>query len=340
MAFVKKMYTGWLVPAVGLSWLVLISVLHFWLNIDHSDRNRVRLGYMPVISNLAAPLLDYATMAGDGLRINAVKFSSFAEMAEAFRHDRIEAALMIAPLSVLLRQQGEDVKVIYIGNRSESALVVRKDLEISGPGGLQGRKIAVPMRYSGHNIVLLGLQEQYGLTDVDIVEMNPPDMASALAAGSLDAYMVGEPFAAQTVRPGLAREILRPEEVWPDFICNLMVVREKIIREYPERVRLLVWGAVRAGIWAQANKKEAARIVSRYWNQPEQLVEYVMTNPARSIVYDRYIPVSEELQYLADEMCRFGLLENPDITGLVDDSFARSADSSNVTGIKSIVFIP
>ena len=60
------------------------------------------MGYMPVITNLASPLLDYATRDGDGVRFRALKFASFAEMAEALRNNQIQAAFMIAPLSIVL----------------------------------------------------------------------------------------------------------------------------------------------------------------------------------------------------------------------------------------------
>ena len=60
------------------------------------------MGYMPVISNLAAPILDYVTKDGDGVRFEAVKFSSFAEMAEALRNGHIQVAFIIAPLAIVL----------------------------------------------------------------------------------------------------------------------------------------------------------------------------------------------------------------------------------------------
>ena len=85
----------------------------------------------------------------------AVKFSSFAEMAEALRNDSIQAAFIIAPLAVVLRQQGVDVKVVLIGNRNESTLVARKTLGAKRLEDLAGSTIAVPMRFSGHNICLL-----------------------------------------------------------------------------------------------------------------------------------------------------------------------------------------
>ena len=49
----------------------------------------------------------------------------------------------------------------------------------------------------------LQLAKHYKLeNEIKIVEMNPPDMASALSAGSLDAYYGGEPCPAMTLRSG------------------------------------------------------------------------------------------------------------------------------------------
>ena len=138
----------WRICFLGMGWLIIISSLHWWLNFDHGKRRVVKIGYMPVITNLAAPILDHATVNGDGIRFNSIKFSSFAEMAEALRNGKIQVAFMIAPLSIVLRQQGEDVKIIYIGNRHESTLVVRKDLNVNKVSDLAGRTVAIPMRYS------------------------------------------------------------------------------------------------------------------------------------------------------------------------------------------------
>ena len=296
------------------------------------------MGYMPVITNLASPLLDYATRNGDGVRFRALKFSSFAEMAEALRNRQIQAAFMIAPLSIVLRQQGEDVKIIYIGNRHESTLVSAKDRSLKGLSDLSGKTIAVPMRYSGHNLSILQLMEERGLAGkINIVEMNPPDMASALASGALDAYYVGEPFAAQTLKSGAASLIHYVEDVWKYFICNLVLVRQDFIENDPEIVQMLVQGAARSGIWARENPHTAARIASEYWNQPFDLVEYALTTPEKRIVYDRFIPKREEMQHMADLMMRFKLIEHNEISGLIEDSFAKAVDLRGITDIASIL---
>lgn len=330
------------IVAIALGWLALVSWLHYELNMEHGHRTVIRMGYMPVITNLAAPLLDNASRDGSGVRFEALKFSSFAEMGESLRNGHIQAAFIIAPLAIVLHQQGADVKLVYIGNRHESTLVYRKDLDVKTFADLAGKTIAVPMRFSGHNIATRQLAEKFGLSgaNLNIVEMNPPDMASALTTGALDAYFVGEPFAAKSVSAGEAKVLYYVEQIWPSFICNLMLVRGDFIEKNPKLVAQLVQGAARSGLWAQTHLKEAARIVAQYWNQPADFVQYALENPPNRTVFDQFVPTEREMQYLADQMVKFKLIESPDIAGLIDDSFAKTADLQGITDLQSIVTPP
>ncbi|MDA8142204.1 MAG: ABC transporter substrate-binding protein [Desulfobacteraceae bacterium] len=327
------------IALLAVAWFFFIFLCHYLVNSDTEKRTIIKMGYMPVITNLAAPLLDAASADGkSSLRFRAMKFASFAEMAEALRNSQIQAAFIIAPLSIVLNQQGEDVRIVYIGNRHESTFVVRKDLNVKRIEDLTGHTVAVPMRFSGHNLETLKLIDEAGLNgSIHVVEMNPPDMASALAAGSLDAYFVGEPFAAQTLKPGLSQRFFYVEEKWPGFICNLLLVRQSLIDRSPETVQLLVQGAARSNMWAKDNLSRAAQIASRYWGQPLPLVEYALNTPPNRIVFDQFIPRQEEIQQLADLMQRFGLTQKNTINGLVDDRFARHADLAKISTLTSIV---
>lgn len=323
---------------IPIIWLIAISAAHYSLNFESSDRRVFRMGYMPVITNMAAPLLDYVSEEGDGVRFKAIKYSSFAEMAESIRNNHIDAAFMIAPLSIVLRQQGTDVKLVYIGNRHESTLVTRKELNITEFPQLAGKTVAVPMRFSGHNLAMMRMVKKYQLQgDINIVEMNPPDMASALAAGELDAYFVGEPFAAKTLKSGHASLLSYVEDVWPNFICNLVIVNNSLIESDPELIQQFVSSAARSGLWAQKNPDEAATIASSYWNQDVGLVTYALTTPENRIVYDRFIPQEEEIQQIADMMVEYELISDRNFEGLIDDRFARKADLSKIGGIGSVL---
>ena len=323
----------------ALLWLAVITASHLYLNTEREERPVIKMGYMPVITNLAAPILDAVSLEiPSAIRFKAIKFSSFAEMAEALRNKEIEAAFIIAPLSIVLHQQGEDVRVVYIGNRHESTMVVRNDLAASSFTALAGRTIAVPMRYSGHNLAMLKMASDAGIENkINVVEMNPPDMASALAAGSLDAYFVGEPFAAQSLKYGTGKLFFYVENIWPDFICNLLLVNQRYIDAYPERVKALVEGAARSGMWAQMNIAQTAQIASKYWGQPAELVEYALTTPKDRIVFNRFLPVEAELRNLAAMMATYGLAEEDDVAGLVVDRFAQQVDLTGIEDFHSIL---
>jgi NitT/TauT family transport system substrate-binding protein len=185
---------------------------------------------------------------------------------------------------------------------------------------------------------MLQLIDQFYLQGkVKVVEMNPPDMASALASGALDAYYVGEPFAAQTLKSGDAKLLYHVEDLWQNFICNLALVKQSLIDADPKAVALLVQGAARSGLWASQNPLEAAKIASMYWNQPRDLVAYALTTPPDRIVYDRFIPDDTEMQHLADLMQQYNLLQTSTAEGLVENRFAADVDTKGISDILSIL---
>ncbi len=327
------------VGIIAIVWLVIISGFHYLLNVEKHRQNVIRMGYMPVITNLSAPLLDYASK-DKPLRFEALKFASFAEMGEAFRANKLDVAFIIAPLSIVLRQQGVPLKVVYIGNRHESTCVVAANDDITSFADLEGKTMAVPMRYSCHNLLLLKLAQKYHLDSgrLHIVEMQPPDMASALAAGSLDGYFVGEPFAAQTVKAGKAKVLFYVEQRWPKFICNVMIVHDRLINKEPQIVQKLVSGAIRAGIWASKHPNEVARIASSYWNQDKTLVEYAMNTPPERIDFKSYRPVKNDFKEIADLMIRFKLMDKCTIIdSLIDPGFCDRTQVDDDISIKKII---
>jgi NitT/TauT family transport system substrate-binding protein len=126
------------------------------------------------------------------------------------------------------------------------------------------------------------------------------------------------------------------ESLWPNFICNLVLVENSWMSANPLLAKELVQTAARSGLWAGRHPNEAARIVSGYWNQPVPLVRYALTVPPERVIYNRFVPKESELQKMADLMVRFNLIENADISGLVDDRFALSATTDAIDDLSSI----
>jgi NitT/TauT family transport system substrate-binding protein len=323
---------------IAIFWLALISFLHAFLNTEKETGNKVLMGYMPVITNLAAPLVDFASKKS-APQFEALKFGSFAEMGEAFRSGHLQVAFIIAPLAIAMYQQGVPLKVVYIGNRHESTLVVRNEIPGDSLLDMTGKTIAVPMRFSGHLLALKKFQREHGMDAQAIrtVEIAPPDMPAALAAGGIDGYFVGEPFASKALQTGIGRRLLNVESIWPKFICNLMIVREDLIRTRPQWVQQLVSASVRSGYWAQNHVGEAAQQAASYWGQDPKVIQHALSNPPGRTRFDLYVPKLDELQEMAHEMQKNGLIDGPlDIQGMVEDRFAIAVDVLTVDALQDI----
>lgn len=333
-----KSSVGFRIGAIAVVWLVAISFAHQYLNSEKPTANRVRMGYMPVITNLASPLLDYVSRDSD-LYFEAIKFSSFSEMGDAFRSGHIQAAFIIAPLALRLFEQGVPLKVVYIGNRHESTFVMGKAVKCESLLDIAGKTIAVPLRYSGHNLAIKRFLREHGLShsEVKIVEIPPPEMPAALAASEIHGYFVGEPFAGKSLQNGTGKRFLNVEEIWPKFICNLLIVREELIQTHPEWVRKLVDTAVGSGLWAEANTKEAIKVVSQYWGQDPSFIQYIFSNPPRRFRFDLYAPQVEELEEMALEMRQEGMIgDNIDVRAMVDSRFAGAVDGDSADRFQQV----
>src|SRR5947208_6981272 len=100
-------------------------------------------------------------------------FQGFPEIKEALMSNKMQAAFMVAPMAIALRSQGVPVKIVYLGHRYGSAVVVDKDGPIKSVRDLAGHMIAVPSRFSDERLIIIKALKQNGLSvsDVKLVEM-------------------------------------------------------------------------------------------------------------------------------------------------------------------------
>jgi len=253
-----------------------------------------------------------------------MRFTDFPTIVESIKGGRLQATFMIAPLAMKLREQGVPVKILYLGHRDGSEVIVRKDLPVTDLRGLRGKTFAIPSKYSNQNLVIHKLMEDQGVKDDELrfVEMPPPDMPGALAAKAIDAYFIGEPHAAKAELDGSGRVLYYAKDIWPKFISCVLVATEKLIKERPELVRDLVRGIAESGEWAETHRIEAAKVASPYFRQDEKLVRYVLTQPPDRVSYRMLTPTDEEMQRIHDMALKAGILQKPiDMKELIDRRF-------------------
>jgi len=231
---------------------------------------------------------------------------------------------MIAPLAMKLREQGMPVKILYLGHRDGSTVMVQKNDPAKSLRDLRGKVFAIPSKYSNQNLVIHKLMEDQGVKpdEIRFVEMPPPDMPGALAAKAIDAYFIGEPHAARAELDGSGRVLYHAKDIWPRFISCVLVAHEKLIKERPAIVKDLVRGIAESGEWAETHRLEAAKVAAPYFRQDEKVVRYVLTQPPDRVSYRMLTPTDEDLQRIHDMALKAGILEKPiEMKDLIDRSF-------------------
>lgn len=321
-SFLKKWVFGF---------LVFISIVGFfrfkpWRSFRtvETPMQTLKVGFLPVTCHLTCPVTDYASRTSKTIRFESQRFTDFPTITEAIKGGRLQATFMIAPLAMKLREQGIPVKIVYLGHRDGSTVMVSKDDTSRNLRDLRGKTFAIPSKYSNQYLVIRKLMEDQGVApdEINFVELPPPDMPAALASKSIDAYFVGEPFAAKAELDGTGRVLYHAKDIWKGFISCVLVVHEKLIREHPEIVKELVRGIADSGEWAEYNREKAAQIVAPFFRQDENVVRYVLQQPPDRVSYRMLTPTVEELQKIHDMGVKTGILQNPDsVTDIFDKSF-------------------
>ena len=257
-------------------------------------------------------------------------FQGFPEIKEALIANRMQAGFLVAPMAIALRSQGVPIKIVYLGHRYGSAFVVAKNGPVRTVHDLAGKTIAIPSRFSDERLIVGRALRANGMSEADVkmVEMAPPDVASALSSHAIDAFVMGEPFPSQAELGGYGRVLFFAGEYWPDYISCVLVVRDDVIERRPEVVQLLVDGIARSGMWLDAGKAHreyAAEFVGRYYyQQPPRVLRWALTNPMERVMYTPLSPTKPDFDLIVELMVEAKLLDHRlEFEDYVDPRFAE-----------------
>lgn len=290
----------------------------------------VKIGYLPITDHLT--IIAHSQFEYKNLILEPVKFSSWPELSESLRSGAIQGGFALTPIGLALRQKGAPIKVVQAAHRNGSVLTVKNDPQITRIEDLRGKTIAIPSRFSTHNILVNILLSDHGLVagkDVRLLEMSPPEMVTALATSRIDAFLVAEPFGAQAEILKVGKVLIYSKDIWKNHICCALNLQESLIDKNPEAVEELVGNFVRAAKFIESNSKEAAQLSTKYLGQKPEVVQYVLETPKDRVSFTNLIPTSDEILTTQDYMAQFGVARQKiDVGSYLDDRFVKKAYQS------------
>ena len=293
------------ITALTLSLALALSATACGSKTDSNDENVVKIAYLPITHSLAALEEADELETGDGIKVELVKYGSWPELLDALNTGRVDGASVLIELAMKSKQEGIGLKAVALGHRDGNVVIVSNDINTAAD--LKGKTFAIPHRQSSHNILLNETLATAGLTvdDVNVTELAPTEMPSALASGQIDGYCVAEPFGAMGVSLGAGKVLYSSEELWPDSLCCGLVLTDKFIEERPEQAKEFVQSYKAAG--NNLDKEKAKKVAKKYLSQTDDVLDISL----QWISYNDLDITEETYGQLVERVKEYGLSDNP-----------------------------
>jgi len=228
--------------------------------------------YNPVSMVLKDKGLLEKEFAKDGIAIRWVQSAGSNKALEFLNASSIDFGSTAGSAALVARINGNPIKSIYVYSRPEwTALVTRKDTNISKVADLKGKRVAVTRGTDPHIFLVRALlAEKLSDKDITPVLLQHADGKAALIRGDVDAWAGLDPMmAAAEVEDG-AKLFFRNKDANTWGILN---VREEFLKDHPELVQRVLKVYEDARKFSLANYEEVKKVFIAVTKLPDAVVD-------------------------------------------------------------------
>lgn len=313
--------------------IIMISLLLISCSkTKEAENTKIRIGYFPNITHSQA-LLGKAEgkfqKAFDSHEVEWKMFNAGPSEMEAMLAGELDIAY-IGPgpaINGYVKSKG-DVQIIAGAADAGAILISRKDLKILDLKELENKKIAVPQFGNTQDLTLRYILKQNGLKDttkggnVEIRQVENPDLKVLLEKGDIDAALVPEPWGSTLVKDIGANVILDYNKLWREgnYSTAVVIARKDFIKKHPDLVEKFLKTHVEL---TNTLGKKDEQIKQTVNNQINELTKKSLAKDVFEEAYNRtiptYDPAQDSILDFVDLSVEIGTLkEKPDTSKLFD----------------------
>lgn len=268
----------------------------------------IPLAYMPLVD--AAPVIVAEEMGfaeAEGIALDLIAAPSWSSVRDMLAFGRVDAAHLLSPVPVAMAMGlgGVSTRLVAVSVLSinGNVLGVGRDLEarlrdkgfdfdfadpVKAAAALADVRaerlvFGVPFPLSMHVELLRYWCEHtaLGADGIEIRTVPPPLMATALAAGDVDAFCVGEPWGSVAVDQGAGALLLPGQAIWGGAPEKVLATRSDWAETEPDLLGRLMRAVWQAGRWLSRpeSRVAASEILSRktYLDISPELIDRALT---------------------------------------------------------------
>lgn len=170
-----------------------------------AQQKEVTIAYQQIAGPFIVAMANGAIEKSTGYKVNWRQFESGAKVATAMASGDVQIGVIgSSPLTAAV-SRGVDLQLFWILDdiNEAEAMVVRNGAKIDKPADLRGKKLGVPFASTTHFHAMFAL-EQWGIKpgELEILNMQPNQIAAAWERGDIDAAYVWDPALARIKQTG------------------------------------------------------------------------------------------------------------------------------------------
>ncbi|MEX3933716.1 sulfonate ABC transporter substrate-binding protein [Paraburkholderia phymatum] len=227
--------------------------------------NRLRIGYQKygnfVVLKARGAL--EKRLASQGVTVQWLEFPAGPQLLEGLNAGAVDVGTVGETPPIFAQAGGVDF--VYIGSEPSApqgeAIVVPHDSPIRSVAQLRGKKVALNKGSNVHFLLVKALQKAgLAYTDIQPVYLTPADARAAFVRGSVDAWVIWDPYLAAIERQGNARTLAYGE----GLVLNTQyyVSARKFAAAQPQLLHTLLEEVNGIDGWAHDNVPEVAALLS------------------------------------------------------------------------------
>jgi NitT/TauT family transport system substrate-binding protein len=295
---------------------------------DDDGTTVVTVGTLKGQPHLYHPFL-YQDLAPEGVEFEVVQFDTSPDIKNAVVSGNIDFGVAGVPSAVSGSAAGQDVVVVAAAADGGSGIIGREGLD--GIESLAGLTVGYPQGSSQEILLRLTLEAAGMDADEDVELVNLPfsDMASALAAGRIDAFSSAELGPSTALQAG-AVEVASPYDTPVGRVNIGLYTTGDLIESDPELVQQVVDTHIRATEQMADDTQAWADGVVAQFGIDQQVVDTAVQNIwPRWEIDDEY---TAQVAALIEQMTALRQIDGEvDVDALIDPTFVEASEAGSTS---------
>lgn len=304
----------WISRLSVFRWLaVLLCAALLWPAAQAQDAKTLRIGFQKYGTlTIVRALGDLdKRLAAQGITVKWTEFPAGPQLLEGLNVGSIDFGTVGEAPPVFAQAAG--AALVYVGNEPPSptseAILVPKDSPIKRVADLKGKKVALNKGSNVHYLLVKQL-ERAGVpyADVNVAYLTPADARAAFERGSVDAWVIWDPFQAAAEKQLGARVLADGTGVVKNY--QFFLAARPYQQAHPEVIQTVLEEIRKGDLWARDHRAEAVALLQPVLGLDKAVVELAAERLAYGVQ-----PITREVlleqQQVADAFHALKLIPKP-----------------------------